>query len=253
MTKAFRRMFVATWAAVSLGWVAPLEAAPPGVADLGRPAQTKGCLPRPAGLVGWWRGENDATDSVGTNNASPSGGVTFAPGKVGHAFRFLGNEFETAPVKRSGAMTIDFWAMVGSPGQEAWVSPISTGLPGHFDPFFQILLDGHDHWKFDVGNPPSEITPLLGDATPLIFQHIAVTYDGARSLLFYINGSQVAAATWTGTQPLGYEVLKLGANRDQNRLFVGLIDEVHLFARALSAAEVTSIYRADSAGLCLKE
>jgi hypothetical protein len=220
------------------------------VVDVVHPAPTRGCLPRPAGLVGWWRGEDDGADSAGANKASPNGTVTFAPGKVGHAFRFLGNGFESAPVKLSGAMTLDFWVMVGSPGQEAWVSAASTGLPGDFDPFFQIMLDGRDHWKLDAGNPPNEITPLVGDATALIFQHLAATYDGSRSVVFYLNGVQVATAGWVGAKPLAYEALKLGTNRDQNRHFVGLVDEVHLFNRALSAAEVAAIYRADSAGIC---
>jgi hypothetical protein len=49
------------------------------------------CDPPPSGLVSWWKGEGNATDSVGTNNGalSPSG-ASYAPGLVGQAFRFDG-------------------------------------------------------------------------------------------------------------------------------------------------------------------
>ncbi|MGH7972117.1 MAG: hypothetical protein ACREIC_25670 [Limisphaerales bacterium] len=41
-------------------------------------AQTTNCVPRPAGLVGWWRGENNGNDSAGTNNGTVINSVYFS-------------------------------------------------------------------------------------------------------------------------------------------------------------------------------
>jgi hypothetical protein len=41
------------------------------------------CVPAPAGIVGWWDGEGDAADIVGTNHGSIQGSVTFTSGIVG--------------------------------------------------------------------------------------------------------------------------------------------------------------------------
>src|SRR5256885_10217751 len=49
------------------------------------------CLPSPAGLIAWWRGENNALDSAGNDHGSVDGAVTYAAGKCGTAFQFDGS------------------------------------------------------------------------------------------------------------------------------------------------------------------
>ena len=46
------------------------------------------CVPTPTGAVSFWKGEDDANDSVGMNHATLQNGATFADGKVGRAFSF---------------------------------------------------------------------------------------------------------------------------------------------------------------------
>ena len=45
----------------------------------------------PAGMVSWWPGDGNADDIVDGNPGTLSGDATFAPGKVGQAFRFDGD------------------------------------------------------------------------------------------------------------------------------------------------------------------
>ena len=49
------------------------------------------CYPPPSGLVAWWQGEGNANDSIGTNNGTLMGGVSFAAGEVVKAFKFNGS------------------------------------------------------------------------------------------------------------------------------------------------------------------
>jgi serine/threonine protein kinase len=44
----------------------------------------------PDGMVAWWRADGNAKDSVGDNHGTLKGGVTFAPGVAGQAFRLDG-------------------------------------------------------------------------------------------------------------------------------------------------------------------
>src|SRR5205823_6117745 len=70
------------------------------------------CVPAPAGLVSWWRGEGNATDSLRTNDGNPVGGVTFAPGRIGQAFSFDGTGevfVNDAPPLNVQALTADAW------------------------------------------------------------------------------------------------------------------------------------------------
>ena len=46
------------------------------------------CTPPPAGIVGWWPAEGDASDIIGPNNGTLIGNVTYANGEVGQAFSF---------------------------------------------------------------------------------------------------------------------------------------------------------------------
>ena len=46
------------------------------------------CLAPPAGLVGWWPGDGNANDIVGTNNGVVTNGVSFVQGEVDACFQF---------------------------------------------------------------------------------------------------------------------------------------------------------------------
>jgi concanavalin A-like lectin/glucanase superfamily protein len=206
-------------------------------------------LPRPTGLVGWWRGEGDGCDFIAGTNAVPRGSVTFTQAKVGQGFVFPGGAFEAAPVVRSGAMTIDLWVKSASQNEPYFTSAISSGFPGHFNQFFQIMFDTGGHWALNVGEGSYEVMPLFGFANTT-FQHLAVTYDGMQQITLYLDGKQATTAAWKGPKPVAYEVLKIGTNRGENVHFAGIIDEVHIFDRALSEDEVNAIFRSGAAGLC---
>ena len=77
-------------------------------------------------------------------------------------------------------------------------------------------------------------------AIPLgAWTHLATTYDGASQRL-YINGVLVATRAQTGTIAVGNQPLRVGGNNSSGEFFRGLIDEVRIYNRALSAAEITA-------------
>jgi hypothetical protein len=67
--------------------------------------------------------------------------------------------------------------------------------------------------------------------------HLAVTYDGA-TIRVYVNGTQVATRAQTGPITTSTGVLRIGGNAVWSEFFQGLIDEVRIYSRALTAAEI---------------
>ncbi|HEY2952200.1 MAG TPA: LamG-like jellyroll fold domain-containing protein, partial [Verrucomicrobiae bacterium] len=90
-----------------------------------------------------------------------------------------------------------------------------------------------------------------------IFTHAAATFDPAtQNLKLYANGVEVASTLFlsnvvTSIVPSSTPVT-IGAtfNGSLVDIFDGLIDEVHLFNRDLSSAEIRFIYAAGGAGQC---
>jgi hypothetical protein len=81
---------------------------------------------------------------------------------------------------------------------------------------------------------------LGGTVATNTFQHVAGVYDG-QFMRLYINGVQVASRDFGSIAPIPTNnlSLKIGVDSTGNgNLFSGLIDEVNIFNRALSASEI---------------
>ena len=75
-------------------------------------------------------------------------------------------------------------------------------------------------------------------ALPLnTWSHLAATYDGA-TLRIYVNAVQVASQAVTGSIVTSSNPLNVGGNSVWGEYFAGLIDEVRIYGRALTAAEI---------------
>ena len=100
-----------------------------------------------------------------------------------------------------------------------------------------------------------------GVSAPLFYNqwwYVVGTLDGASGKLsLYTNGTLAAQITTT-VRPLATSLLRvpgigIGNVNDglNNFPFNGDIDEISLYSRALSSAEIAAIYDAGSAGKCL--
>jgi hypothetical protein len=99
----------------------------------------------------------------------------------------------------------------------------------------------------DTNRPQSQVStsnPLkLLDGTGTLpadtWSHLAFTYDGTTERL-YVNGTQVASMAVSGAINTSTGALKIGGDAIWGEWFSGLIDEVRVYNRALSAAEIGS-------------
>ena len=69
------------------------------------------------------------------------------------------------------------------------------------------------------------------------WSHLAATYDGSQ-LRLYVNGTQVAQTAASGSIATSTAPLRIGGNAVWGEWFSGWIDEVRVYGRALSAAEI---------------
>jgi hypothetical protein len=221
------------------------------------------------GLVALWSGEDNATDAVGAIELERTD-IAFAEGKVGRAFSLNGfsscmevPENPSLDVGCTGAgLTISAWI---KPENVSGLHPIlewnpSDKIPGVIGvqlwignaPGSQGVLAGH---VVGDGQPHSLISPP-GMVVPGRFQHVAVTYNKASGAgVLYLNGTVVARSQWGSFEPLTKGNLWISRRPTDhpgdwtyNAFFTGLLDEIALYNRALSAEEIKSICIEDNHG-----
>ena len=213
-------------------------------------------VPLAQGMVGFWRGETDASDLIGGHSGTfYTGQTATAPsvtpwGKVGGAFDFDGTVYVQVP----SAAALKTPQMTA----EAWVSPAA---PTGFNAVIACgsSRDGGDTWYLGVTSGTPQFYSHGGDLLPAPsaipmnrWTHLAITFDGTTKCL-YVNGVQVASQGGLGA--LAYDPapvpVTIGADWAFNApadVFTGWVDEVSLYDRALTRDEILDIYNADIAG-----
>jgi hypothetical protein len=208
----------------------------------------------PPGLVALWSGEGDGNDSVGDNPAMLTD-IAFAEGKVGRAFSFNGFSsslrIPASPALDLGAgdgFTIMAWIkptqIDGIHPLFAWTDslPINCSIgqrPYESGVLMACITDGEGN-RFLTTHP--------GVLAGGVFQHIALTFDKASGLgTWYLNGVIVAQRRLTG-QVTGTKgdfwisrIDRSPGNWSTDRAYAGLMDEIAIYNRALSAEEIKSI------------
>ena len=221
------------------------------------------CVPPASGLVSWWRGEGDGADAVGGNDGVLPGGMSFGAGKVGQAIHFNGTD---SAVAISNRPSLNVGAGGGADHRNVDQTCIRHRNDAHNGMEFRIRGNPYGvHLWTSVGGAGNLLGNVVDTAgnyhgvqtaagllTTSAFQHVALSYDKATGQgKLYPNGQVVAQGNlgvftpqtsyncYLGFRPAG------GVTR-----FAGDLDEVSLYARALSDAEIQAIYNAGAAGKC---
>ena len=201
----------------------------------------------PPGLVALWSGDGNSLDSVGGNHAELHGGTSFAPGKFGQAFAFHNiGDVVTAPTSNfpvgSEDRTIAGWIYVESfiPDAEAVIAAYGKfGKGGQvFGVYFNTLPDHRLCWSAWGG-------ALTGPALDADHWHYITVTSSSHQTTIYVDGVNVASEPMDFDTPSGTS-FRIGqiAEPDCLRQFIGLIDEVAVYNRALSADEIRKNYEA---------
>jgi hypothetical protein len=214
------------------------------------------------GLVAWWPADGNARDSVSGRNANLLGDTEFADGKLGKAFVFNGVDGGVWVPDSQGVtpqeVTLSAWIRLESLGFEGTTSTViakqATGEPGTGDgggeASWALAVDPDGRPLLTLWNGSEVVRVLAPDVLVLgDWHHLAATRS-RDLLLLYVDGVEVASAPFYETRA-NYDI-ELGAyltTRGTHPLD-GLLDEISIYERALSASEIQGIYQLGSAAIC---
>ena len=200
----------------------------------------------PEGLVGAWMMDEftggKVLDSSGNGlDGEASGEPGLVAGKYNGGLEFTGSDMVKVPhdpLLNLENFTLAAW--VNIPGVSgAWqiiASKENRGPIGRNYGMFANINTGVVHYSFTTNNGWKSFDA----ATPVTdgeWHHVAATYDG-NAFILYLN-AEIDAQTAPGTKPDNHEnALFIGGCDIGGYWMTGVIDEVALFDRALSADEI---------------
>jgi hypothetical protein len=181
-------------------------------------------------------------DRSGNGNAGSTTGTAWTTaGRFGSALVFNGTTSwvtvpHSAALNLSTALTIEAW-VYPTVAPAGWRTVVAKERPS-----------GVVYYLHAGSSSPSPATGLVvatGEQTLYgvaqlpanTWTHLAATYDGAAQRL-YVNGVQVSTRAQTGQISTSTSPLRLGGNASYGEYFQGRIDEVRLYNRALTAAQI---------------
>jgi Concanavalin A-like lectin/glucanases superfamily len=234
-------------------------------AFIGNAVGQQPCTPPPAGLVSWWPGNGNANDIIGGNNGVLRNGATFASGLVDQAFSFDGvDDFVAVPSSTDfdiQRVTLDAWVRPNPGYGQEFAGHIGIigrwGGGGLGKATWMLSLNASGHvifWTHDGVTTTSLVS--LRTIPVNAFSHIAATLEGSTARI-YINGAPNVVGTVLVPQPTSFFAVNIGIGGQPqdpqaplSSHFSGIIDEVDVYNRALSPAEIQAIFLAGSAGKC---
>ena len=208
---------------------------------------------QPSGLVAYYPfDENSGTsttkdESINTANGTLVSAPTWTTGKLGAALQFNG----TSQVVDMGNGT---QFQTSQHSVSAWVKYTSNTTD-------QVVAGKGQSYALVVGSKPGvrqfSGTPSTCSSTGLTtndgaWHHLVVTVDAGvtNGTKLYLDGALVQSCTVTiAAQTENFAVGALDAGSTYSNFYTGAIDEVKVFNRILSAAEVSAEYSAQNSGV----
>ncbi len=227
------------------------------------------CVPAPAGLVGWWPGEENADDLAGVNSGLLQGGATArVPGRVGQAFSFDGTSgsvrIPDSPELRPAELTVEAWVLFSAldspgaggspPGQQYLVFKQNSRI-NTFEGYSlgKSRTANGDVFSFVVASASGQALSLRSTTlvTTGVWYHVAGE-RGSNFTRLYVNGQLESQTNVSFPQDYGTNALFFGSSGQSywDHKLNGLLDEVALYNLALSGEEVAALYAAGAAGKC---
>ncbi|MHC4336106.1 MAG: LamG domain-containing protein, partial [Planctomycetota bacterium] len=218
--------------------------------------------PSDANLVAHWKLDGDANDSsANAYHGAAEGSYAWVAGKDGQAIDLAGgwvvveDEGNTPKLRPKHYVSVMAWVYIESPGADTKV--VIKGEDN--EETFGLEADYGDGAVFimrDASNPGSVLSVHSGGEAIAGNEwiHIAGTYDNNEQLV-YVNGAEEGSET-RGTIELFADAndgLGIGGRYgDTGGRFDGKIDDVRVYDRAVTRAEIAYI-ACGSDGMCLLE
>ena len=223
------------------------------------------CTTPPTNMISWWTGDDTAQDLYGNNDGTLQSGTTYVSGVVNKAFLFDGvNDVVVVPdsddLDLTGDMTLELWVK-----QTGFLNDIQTvickgagDVPNNEPAVFLMRFETATtkfYFKDSTGAYIEKGGPAFEDG---MWHHYAYVRQGNQHIM-YADGFEFGWQSFTNPPASSVGLpLTIGAEyhnptsstNDYDRFFGGEVDEIGVYNRALSEAEIQSIYNAGSDGKC---
>jgi Concanavalin A-like lectin/glucanases superfamily len=202
-------------------------------------------------LIGYWTFDGVTTDSSGNGNTlALAGGATFGPGLFAQGLSLdpgtgsyaVATNNNTSDFQ-SGDFTVQIWANFNTTFNEATlIEKFSDGTgPGWtFTMPFQ-MTDLQFYATPNSGGPQLDTSVSIQTG---VWEQFIIERNGTQLEMFW-NGSLVATQEFSGTWPASSNPLLIGGRNQFNGTSFrvdGVIDDVAIWNRALSANEIASLW-----------
>lgn len=223
-----------------------------------------GSTPGPAPDLGWYKFNNNYTDSAANgNNLTGEGSPTFTTGQDGiatHAIALSGSsqnaEIDTVVGLPTGDVTYSAWVYpTTSTGSHTIVCIGNTGdAPGSPRSDFYMEIDGGTLgiFKFDSGafSNTSEAPPIAEN----VWTHIGMVFNSTTGIVTVYTNGVLAFNTTSGEITAGFpssiNTVSIGAfvDKGNGRLnyYQGYIDDVRIYTRQITATEDANIFNGNA-------
>lgn len=197
------------------------------------------------GLIGYWKfdegsGSSAADSSNNGNTGTLTGSPTWVTGHSGSALQFNGSNYaqvsNSSSLQITGDITIAAWVNRNTAGNYDVIAAKSDGTTYNYNFFFDSLYPDKESLYSASTSPTQAISTSTVSAGS--WQKVAVTRSG-NTVTFYLNGSAVGTATITGS--FGSSTVPLKIGHDGYKGMSGSIDELRIYNRALTQAEIQAL------------
>jgi len=198
-----------------------------------------------AGTVAEWHFDegtgSSASDSSGNSNTGTlTGSPAWVDGKIGKSLQFDGlNTYVSVAdsniLDLTTGISVEAWVKCGDISQDGSTRRVlDKGA-------YLIGASDKAYFKIFKGGIASSVEKTWTSADVNVWHHLVGTYDGA-TLKLYQDGVLVNQTATTGSIDTNTTTLNIGRQPSGAGRFSGIIDEVKIYNRALTDAEVLSHY-----------
>jgi hypothetical protein len=202
------------------------------------------------GLESYWKldeASGTIADSHGSNDGTNSGASYGATGIISDALDFERTDSDYVDCGQFSGLgdsdrTISVWVNIESlPSSTMRVLHLASSTTASGAPAGSLYINSSDQYEASVAGTGDGIV-TGGSASTGSWVHLLVTITSGETIEFFVNGSSQGSTTASGTSPSN-PYLYIGAyNPTIGQHFDGLIDEVGIWSRKLSSADVTNLY-----------
>ncbi len=206
-----------------------------------------------------WHFNGNALDETANNHDGTVTGATLTVAKFGQGYTFNGNHYiltDSNELKTADDWSFSFWAHADATGSTDWVlwEGEAGGNGGGYESEFSIGFD-NDELEFNLADGSDDNRLLVAYTDTSAFHFIAVTcesYSSSPTLIMYVDGIEVDSlsppdedmpvrADWDTN-------LRIGQPGSGGYGYKGILDEICIWDRTLSAAEIRQIYQYQKGG-----